>query len=69
MDDRNGEQKEAPIIHEGMVGDLLHLLDIHKLMEPDRTHPRLLMELVEELTKPLSTIYQYSWLTREILVV
>ncbi|GAB0204299.1 hypothetical protein GRJ2_002895500 [Grus japonensis] len=35
-------------------------------MGPDRIHPRVLRELVEELAKPLSIIYQQSWLTGEV---
>ncbi|GAB0198925.1 mitochondrial enolase superfamily member 1 [Grus japonensis] len=37
-------------------------------MGPDGIHPRVLRELVEVLTKPLSIIYQQSWLTREVPV-
>ncbi|KAK4812353.1 hypothetical protein QYF61_017130 [Mycteria americana] len=48
-----------------MVSDLLHHLDTHKSMGPDEIHPRVLKELAEELTKPLSIIYQQSWLTGE----
>ncbi|KAK4829691.1 hypothetical protein QYF61_006066, partial [Mycteria americana] len=32
----------------------------------DGIHPRVLRELVEELAKPLSTIYQQSWLTGKV---
>ena len=35
-------------------------------MELEGIHPRVLRELVEELAKPLSIIYQQSWLTREV---
>ncbi|RMC04203.1 hypothetical protein DUI87_19022 [Hirundo rustica rustica] len=35
-------------------------------MEPDEIHLEILMELVEELTKLLSIIYQQSWLTGEV---
>ncbi|GAB0195155.1 mitochondrial enolase superfamily member 1 [Grus japonensis] len=38
----------------------------YKAMGPDGIHPRVLRELVEALTKPLSVIYQQSWLTREV---
>ncbi|KFQ34065.1 hypothetical protein N332_01536, partial [Mesitornis unicolor] len=55
-------------IHEEVVRDLLHLLDIHKSMGPDGIHPRVLRELAEVLTKPLSIIYQQSWLTGEVPV-
>ncbi|PKU41876.1 rna-directed dna polymerase from mobile element jockey-like [Limosa lapponica baueri] len=37
-------------------------------MGPDGTHPRVLRELVDALTQPLSIIYQQSWLTREVPV-
>ena len=35
-------------------------------MELDGIHPRVLRKLAEELAKPLSIIYQQSWLTGEI---
>ena len=35
-------------------------------MGPDGIHPRVLKELAGVLTKPLSIIYQQSWLTREV---
>ncbi|GAB0182881.1 mitochondrial enolase superfamily member 1 [Grus japonensis] len=46
-----------------MVSDLLHHLDTHKSMGLDEIHPRVLRELVEALTKPLSIIYHHSWIT------
>ena len=67
-EDRDGEQNEAPIIQGEMVSDLLHHLDTHKSMGPDGIHPRVLRELAEVLTKPLSIIYQQSWLTGEVPV-
>ncbi|KAK4829628.1 hypothetical protein QYF61_005839, partial [Mycteria americana] len=51
-----------------MVSDLLHHLDTHKSMGLDEIHPRVLRELAEVLTKPLSILYQQSWLTREVPV-
>ncbi|GAB0188589.1 mitochondrial enolase superfamily member 1 [Grus japonensis] len=51
-----------------MVSNLIHHLDTHKSMGPDGIHPRVLRELVEVFTKPLSIIYQQSWLTREVPV-
>ncbi|GAB0186385.1 mitochondrial enolase superfamily member 1 [Grus japonensis] len=51
-----------------MVSDLLHPLDTHKSMGPDGILPRVLRDLVEVLTKPLSIIYQQSWLTGEVPV-
>ena len=68
LEDREGEQNEAPIIQGEMVSDLLHHLDTHKSMGLDGIHPRVLRELAEVLTKPLSIIYQQSWLTGEVPV-
>ncbi|KAK4817662.1 LOW QUALITY PROTEIN: hypothetical protein QYF61_023941 [Mycteria americana] len=64
----DGEQNEAPIIQGEIVSDLLYHLDTHKSMGLDGIHPRLLRLLAEVLTKPLSIIYQQSWLTREVPV-
>ncbi|KAK4823321.1 hypothetical protein QYF61_000923 [Mycteria americana] len=66
LEDRDGEQNKPPIIQEEAVSDLLHHLDTHKSMELDGIQPRVLRELVEELAKPLSIIYQQSWLTGEV---
>jgi len=35
-------------------------------MGPDGIHPRVLKELAKELAKPLSSIYQQSWLTGKV---
>ncbi|GAB0205730.1 mitochondrial enolase superfamily member 1 [Grus japonensis] len=51
-----------------MVSDLLLHSDTPKSMGPDGIHPRVLRELAEVLTKPLSIMYQQSWLTREVPV-
>ncbi|KAK4829638.1 hypothetical protein QYF61_005849 [Mycteria americana] len=66
LEDRDGDQNGAPIIQGEMVSDLLHHLDTHKSMGPDEIHRRELKELAEVLTKPLSIIYQQSWLTGEV---
>ncbi|GAB0184704.1 mitochondrial enolase superfamily member 1 [Grus japonensis] len=55
-----------PMIREEAVHDLLCHLDTHKSMGPDGIHLRELRELAEELSKPLSIIYQQSWLTGEV---
>ncbi|GAB0181743.1 mitochondrial enolase superfamily member 1 [Grus japonensis] len=51
-----------------MLSDLLYHLDTHKSMGPDGIHPKVLRETAEVLTKPPSTSYQQSWLTREVPV-
>ncbi|KAK4813827.1 hypothetical protein QYF61_001831 [Mycteria americana] len=66
LEDRDGDQNGAPIIQGEMVSDLLHHLDTHKSMGPDEIHPRVLKELADVLTKPLSIIYQQSWLMGEV---
>ncbi|GAB0209778.1 mitochondrial enolase superfamily member 1 [Grus japonensis] len=66
LEDRDREQNKSPLIQEEAVNDLLHHLDTHKSMGPDGIHPRVLRELAEELAKPLSIIYQQSWLTGEV---
>ncbi|KAK4810556.1 hypothetical protein QYF61_004519 [Mycteria americana] len=65
-EERDRDQNGAPIIQGEMVSDLLHHLDTHKSMGPDEIHPRVLKELADVLTKPLSIIYQQSWLTGEV---
>jgi len=57
----------ATIIQGEIVSDLLHHLDTHKSMGLDGIYQRVLRELVELLTKPLPSVYQQCWLTREVL--
>ncbi|GAB0208059.1 mitochondrial enolase superfamily member 1 [Grus japonensis] len=66
LEHKDGGQNKPPMIQEEAVHDLLCHLDTHKSMGPDGIHPRVLRELVEELAKPLSIIYQQSWLTGEV---
>ncbi|KAK4810256.1 hypothetical protein QYF61_013071 [Mycteria americana] len=66
LEGRDGEQNKPPIIQEEAVNNLLRHLDTHKSMGLDGIHPRVLRELAEELAKPLSIIYQHSWLTGEV---
>ncbi|RMB90796.1 hypothetical protein DUI87_32789 [Hirundo rustica rustica] len=59
-------QNGPPIIQGEAVRELLRCLDTYKSMGPDGIHPRVRRELADELAKPLSTIYQQSWLTGEV---
>ncbi|KFP74986.1 hypothetical protein N311_05057, partial [Apaloderma vittatum] len=60
------EQNVPATIHEETVRDLLLHVNVHKSMGPDGIHPKILRELAGVLTRPLSFIYQQSWLTGEI---
>ena len=63
---REGVRNKRPIIQEEAVNELLCHLGTYKSMRPDGIHPRVLREQVEELAKPLSIIYQQSWLTGKV---
>ncbi|RMC20217.1 hypothetical protein DUI87_01063 [Hirundo rustica rustica] len=60
------EQNGPPVIQEEAVRELLRCLDTHKSMGADGIHPRVMRELADELAKPVSIIYQQSWLTGEV---
>jgi len=64
--DREGEQNKLPVIQEEAINNLPCHLDTYKSLGPDGICPRVLRELAEELAKPLSIIYQQSWLTGEV---
>ncbi|KFO86024.1 RNA-directed DNA polymerase from mobile element jockey, partial [Buceros rhinoceros silvestris] len=61
----DGERYQG-FFKEETVSELLHSLNVQKFMRPDEIHPRILRELAEALAKPLSIIYQQSWLTGEV---
>ncbi|RMC15503.1 hypothetical protein DUI87_07695 [Hirundo rustica rustica] len=60
------DQNGPLVIQEKAVRELLGHLGIYKSMGPDGIHPRVMRELADELAKPLSIIYQESWLTGEV---
>lgn len=66
--DKGGEENELPINQDGVVSKLLHHWNIHGSNGLDRTCLRVLRELAEEFTKPLSILYHASWLTRQVPV-
>ena len=66
LEDRDGEKNKPRIIQEEAVNNLLCHVDTYKFMGTDGIHLRVPRELAEELSKPLSIIYQQSWLTGEV---
>ncbi|KAJ7401303.1 hypothetical protein BTVI_97179 [Pitangus sulphuratus] len=62
---RDKKLNSPPVIKEETVSNLLSHLDPHKSTGPDGIHPRVMRELVEELAKPFSIVFQQSWLTGE----
>ncbi|PKU34760.1 rna-directed dna polymerase from mobile element jockey-like [Limosa lapponica baueri] len=49
-----------------MVRDLLQHIDTHESTGPNGVHLRILRKLAEVLTKPLSIVYQQSWLIGQV---
>ncbi|GAB0186779.1 mitochondrial enolase superfamily member 1 [Grus japonensis] len=55
------ENAEPPTEGEHQVREYLRNLKVHRSMGPDELHPQVLRELMHEVTRPLSIIFEKSW--------
>ncbi|KFV00709.1 hypothetical protein N339_06111, partial [Pterocles gutturalis] len=55
-----------PAVTAEQVRDRLMTLNVHKSMETDRMHPRVLKETANVVAETLSLIFEKSWLLGEV---
>ncbi|KAJ7427603.1 hypothetical protein WISP_05587 [Willisornis vidua] len=65
LEDHDCENEPLPVNPE-IVWDLLLQLDPYKSIGPDGIHPRILKDVTDVITEPLSVIFELFWDSREV---
>ncbi|KFV57082.1 hypothetical protein N328_12766, partial [Gavia stellata] len=63
---RDWENEEPPTVGVDKVRDHLRNLKLHESMGSDEIYLQVLRELVDEVAKPLSIIFEKSWQSSEV---
>ena len=58
---KNRAKEDLTAVSEDQIQDHLKNLKVHKSMERNETHPRLLRDPADEDAKPLSILFDRSW--------